>query len=63
METKVATIRAYGKNVRGNERFGTYIMIAFQVEKGEDIHDLFLTKEQAKSFQEELNRCMENNND
>lgn len=61
MEKKVVTIRAHSKEVIGNKKFKTWIMISFQTEKNGDIHDLFLDKEKAEHFQKELNKKMEQN--
>jgi hypothetical protein len=50
MDNSVTSIIVFSKNVIGCQRHKKEIMITFKVENDNDIHDIFLTTEQAESL-------------
>jgi hypothetical protein len=63
MDNSVTNIRAFDKNVMGCKRHKKDIMIAFQVENDSNIHDIFLTTEQAESLVAGLQKSLKINSE
>lgn len=61
METNVFNARAYDQECLGCKKFKAKIMLSLQPDAKGDIHDFFLTTEQAKGLVEELTKRLQHN--
>jgi hypothetical protein len=61
MEGIIKSVQAWDKNCIGCKKFKSDIMLSFQIEGSEVIHDIFLTTEQAEYLIARLEKRLEEN--
>lgn len=59
MEIKVANAQAYSRTCLGCQRHGADIMLSFQDDQDGQIHDVFMTEDQALALRVRMGEILE----